>query len=104
MGRRKESVLPEPVCDWMKISREDVSSETVESRFGRAARWMAVGFEIDILVSRWADMRGLRPRPVNVDESSNGALLGNALFLAGAAWSGASTRGFDVKSEDMTCV
>jgi hypothetical protein len=75
IGRRKESVFPDPVCDWINKSLDAISSD-VESATGRAALWIDVGLETFILEDRWAIISGSKPRPWKVEESVNGALLG----------------------------
>lgn len=52
MGSRKDRVFPEPVCDCMNTSLDEVSSSRLDRREGSAARWMDVGFEILILFCR----------------------------------------------------
>ncbi len=99
MGRRKESVLPEPVCDCMNTSRA-AGSSSVGNKAGNTALWIEVGLEIFILEDRCETTRGSRPRPSKVEES-RGALLGFA-FVVGAVRATCSIFGFEVKSEDMT--
>ena len=100
MGRRKESVLPEPVCDCMNTSRA-AGSSSVGRRAGSTALWMEVGREMFILEDRWATTRGSSPRPVKVEESS-GALLGFVLAAGAARGVGCSIFGFEVNREEMT--
>ena len=54
-----------------------------------------------IFVSRWVAMRGLRPRPVKVEESVSGALLGLLDTFGADSVCFCSTFGLDVKSEDI---
>lgn len=49
-------------------------------------------------------MRGSSPRPVNVDESVNGALLGCESLWDEAGGKGRSTFGLKENKEDMICV
>jgi len=103
MGRRYESVFPEPVCDWMNASRGEVESSRDNSDESDA-RCIDVGFEMSILVVRWVEMRGFRPSPVNVEESVRGALLGLlGPFVTGVV-SFFSIFGLDENSEDTICV
>jgi hypothetical protein len=92
IGKRKERVFPDPVCDWINKSLDVISSD-VESATGRAALWMDVGFETFILEDRCATIRGSKPRPWKVDESVNGALLGFEMLLETVFCTGASILG-----------
>lgn len=103
IGRRYESVFPEPVWDCMNASRGEVESPRGNSAKSDA-RCIEVGFEISILVVRCVVMRGFRPSPVNVEESVRGALLG-LLGPFGTDVVGLfSTFGLEENSEDMICV
>jgi hypothetical protein len=80
MGSRYDKVLPEPVCDWTNTSLELLASGNIPES---AERCIAVGFSIPILEARCWDINGLRPNPLNVEESVNGAFEGLAADLTG---------------------
>ena len=68
------------------------------------ARCIDVGFRMFIFVVRCVAMRELRPRPVKVEESVSGALLG-LLGVCNADTVGfGSTFGLEENSEDIICV
>ena len=97
MGKRKASVFPEPVCDWMKMSLCEVE-DRVELN---TARCMDVGFAIFILVARWEANNGWRPKFTKDAASVSGALLGiegvDLVFLL----TGCSTAGLEVKRDEI---
>jgi hypothetical protein len=92
IGKRKERVFPDPVCDWINRSLDAISSD-VESATGRAALWIDVGLETFILEDRCATISGSKPRPWKVEESVNGALLGFEMLLETVFCTGASILG-----------
>ena len=105
IGRRYDSVFPEPVWDWMNASRREAGSESPDDRSAkRDARCIDVGFRMFIFVSRWVATRELRPSPVKVEESVSGALLGLLCALgmdAVDAVGFCSTFGLQVNREDI---
>lgn len=103
IGRRKASVLPEPVCDCINTSLELPLADGSLSKAGNAARWMDVGLSMLILDERWAIMRGSSPRPENVDEFK-GALLGLADVFGAEVRATFSTAGLWVNNEEIIWV
>ena len=104
IGRRNESVFPDPVWLWMKTSRSWVSSTSEESRGGSAARWIEVGAVMPILLLRCETMSGSRPSPAKVDRSVNGALLGFKAGWGRLELSSTSTLGLAVNKEETIWV
>ena len=76
----------------------------LEMTAGSAARWIDVGFWISIFVERWVAIRGSMPRPVKVEESVKGALLGFPMMLGADFTADWSIFGLYENREDMTCV
>jgi hypothetical protein len=103
IGRRNDSVFPEPVWDWMNKSLDAVSS-AFERATGRVALWIDVGLETFILEDRCAIISGSRPRLEKAEESVSGALLGFDAILETGFGAGASIFGLYENREDIIWV
>ena len=101
IGSKKARVLPEPVCDWINTSRGGMVLSYGLRKYGNEAFWMEVGLLMLILDRRWLIRSRFSPRPSNVDESANGALLGVDLGCSALSLSERLGKmGFEVKSDE----